>query len=148
MSNVGFFDPELRDAAWLDPETFSVAWLDRLLVEDAPVPTLDSISPESVIAGSGSLIITATGTGFTELSKVRWNAETLDTTVVSATELQATVPADHVTSPTTVAITVQTPPPGGGTSGSETFTVAAAETPVGLSRATTAFRTRAERIGP
>ena len=90
-----------------------------------PAPTLTSISPNSVLAGSPAFIITVTGTNFIPQSKVRWNGDDLATSYVSATSLTAIVPAANVTVALAVPanISVFSPAPGGGTTTSLPFTV-------------------------
>lgn len=88
-----------------------------------PTPTLSSVSPSSAPAGSTALTITATGANFISSSAVLWNGAALSTTFVSATSLQATVPQSDLASGSSVSLAVQNPAPGGGTSGSVTFTV-------------------------
>jgi hypothetical protein len=68
--------------------------------------------------------LTVTGTGFMANSTVYWGTSALTTTYGSATQLTAQVPATGIaTGGTTVAVTVQTPTPGGGTSNSFQFEV-------------------------
>jgi hypothetical protein len=88
-----------------------------------PVPTLASMSPTSTTAGGSQFTLTVTGTNFVSGSVVQWNGVSLATAVVSATSLTATVPAADIASAGTATVTVFTPTPGGGTSGSVTFTI-------------------------
>lgn len=87
-------------------------------------PILEQISPDTVIAGSGAFTLIARGQNFTPFSKVQWDGTERTTTFVSSTELRASIAASDVTTPRTLAVTVFTPPPGGGTSAPMTFTVA------------------------
>lgn len=92
----------------------------------APVPTLASIAPTSVTAGSGALTLTVTGTNFTSSSVVNWNAAARTTTFGSATQLTAAISASDVATAGTAQVTITTPAPGGGTSSAATFTISAA----------------------
>ena len=65
---------------------------------------ISSISPSSVPAGSPAFTLTATGTNFVQSTAILWNSTTLTTTYVSATEIQAQVPASLVATPTFVSI--------------------------------------------
>ena len=65
---------------------------------------ISSISPSSVPAGSPAFTLTATGTNFVQGTAILWNSTTLTTTYVSATEIQAQVPASLVATPTFVSI--------------------------------------------
>ena len=86
-------------------------------------PTLTGITPSSATAGGPSFTLTANGSNFTTSSIVQWNNNTnLTTTFVSASQLQAIVPAALIAQPnTTVPIVVVTP--GSATTGPQYFTV-------------------------
>ncbi len=90
-----------------------------------PVPTLASAYPNLVItANPGTQTgqnapasnLTLKGTGFVPNSKVYWSGTALTTTFVSATVLDAIVPATLVAQAGTATITVVNPAPGGGSS--------------------------------
>lgn len=75
-------------------------------------PVISSLSPTSIVAGSGDTALTVTGTGFTQDSLVQWNGASLVTTVENyygGTQLLATVPATDLTSTGTASVTVNTP---------------------------------------
>ena len=113
-----------------------------------PVPTVSGLNPTSAPAASAALALTVTGTNFiltsdpTGGSQVRWSAgptlTTLVLTSVSATQIQATVPAPLLASSGSATVTVYNPPSqqpalpggipnpsagGGGPSNGQTFTV-------------------------
>lgn len=111
-----------------------------------PVPTITSITPNSAASGSAGLTLTITGTNFiltsdpTGGSQAFWNTSTqsaLSVTSVTATQIQATVPATLLASSATATVTAYNPPApppsgctvnctgfgGGGTSNGVTFTV-------------------------
>jgi hypothetical protein len=67
--------------------------------------------------------MTVTGSGFVSGSQVRVNGSARTTTFVSATSLNAAILASDVASAGSLAISVFSPTPGGGTSGNVTFTV-------------------------
>ncbi len=90
-----------------------------------PLPTLSGISPNSALTGAGAQTITLTGTGFVPGSIVRWNGADRTTTFVSGTSLTAQIPASDITSAGTAQVTVFNAAPGGGTSGSQSFTITA-----------------------
>jgi hypothetical protein len=89
----------------------------------APVPSVSSIAPTSVAVGSAAFTLTVNGSNFTNASTVQWGTTPLTTQYVSATELTAQVPASLLVSAGMVSVTVQTPAPGGGTSGASTFSI-------------------------
>jgi hypothetical protein len=81
-----------------------------------PAPTITSLSPASVTAGSPDRTITITGTGFIPTSAVKSNGVAVTTTYTNSTTVNATVPSAQLLFPGSVAITVTNPGPGGGTS--------------------------------
>ncbi len=94
-----------------------------------PAPTLTSISPTSASAGGGAFTLTANGSNFLANSVVNWNGTALVTTFLSATQLQAQVPAADIATAASPLVTVFNPAPGGGTSGAQTFTVVGGSSP-------------------
>jgi hypothetical protein len=88
-----------------------------------PIPVLSSISPSSDTADSATFTMSVTGSNFINGSVVNWNGAPLTTTFTSGTQLSANVPATDVVSAGTASVTVFNPAPGGGTSGSQTFTI-------------------------
>jgi hypothetical protein len=88
-----------------------------------PVPTLTSIAPSSAGVGSANVPIVATGSNFVASSVIQWNGVSLATVYGSATSLSATIPSGNLLSAGSFPITVFTPNPSGGTSGSQTFSV-------------------------
>jgi len=89
-----------------------------------PPPSLYSIEPQSILAGSAAFTLTARGADFTSASRVRWNGADRPTTFVSDSLLTASVTAANVAVAGSVAVSVYTGAPGGGTSGELQFTVA------------------------
>ncbi len=90
-----------------------------------PVPTLSSLSPSSVVAGSPAVTLTATGMNFISTSTVRWNGNARTTTFVSGIQLTASIPASDLATTDTAQVTVFNPSPGGGPSGSLGFGITA-----------------------
>jgi hypothetical protein len=88
-----------------------------------PLPTLSSISPASVSAGSAAFTLTLTGSGFISGSVVHVNGASRTTTFVSSSQLTAQISASDVATGTNLSITVFNPAPGGGTSGARTLAV-------------------------
>src|SRR6185437_13555959 len=79
-------------------------------------PVIANLNPGSALTGSPDLIITVNGTNFLSSSVVDFNGSALATTFVSATQLQATIPAAQIASAGASVITVINPPTSGGTS--------------------------------
>ncbi len=61
-------------------------------------PTITSISPNTVAAGSAAFTLTVAGSGFSG-SVITWNGQGLATSVISSTQLTAAVPASFVEKP-------------------------------------------------
>ena len=99
------------------------------------VPTITTLSPASVLAGSGAFTLTVTGTKFVSGSTVNWNGTALTTTYVSATQLTASVPATDTATAGSESITVTNP--GGPTSTAASFAVVARPVITSLSPSST-----------
>ena len=95
-----------------------------------PAPTLSGVTPNSAPAGSAALTVTASGSGYISTSVIEWNGAPLSTSYVSSTSLTAQVPASDLDSVGTASVTVQSLPPGGGTSGAVSFTISSPPNPV------------------
>jgi hypothetical protein len=88
-----------------------------------PAPTITSLSPNTAVAGGASFLLTVTGSNFTASSVINFNGVALATTLVSATQLTATVPASAITTAGTMPVTITTSGTGGTTSPAVNFTV-------------------------
>jgi uncharacterized protein (TIGR03437 family) len=88
-----------------------------------PVPTLTSLSPPSGPAGGLSFTLTVNGSNFVPGAVVQWNGATRPTTVVSASQLTASISSGDIAAVGTAAVTVLNPAPGGGSSNALTFTI-------------------------
>lgn len=108
-------------------------------IGDAAVPTLISLSPSSIAAGSGDTSVIITGTGFVYSSQVRFNGTTLSGYYNSSTQFTVTIPAADLTTAGTAQITMFTPAPGGGTSNPLTLTIFA---PVNYASQSTTYSPR------
>jgi hypothetical protein len=92
-------------------------------------PSLISLSQTSATAGSPTFTLTVTGSSFVPCSVVQWDGSTKATAYVSATQLDATIPAADIFSanpgptPKIVNVIVFTLTPGGGTSPAIPFTI-------------------------
>jgi hypothetical protein len=82
--------------------------------------TLTSLSRTSAIAGDAAFTLTLNGANFGPAAVVNWGRTALATTVVSATQMTAAVPASLLAIPGTVQIAVQQ---NGATSNALSFTV-------------------------
>jgi subtilisin family serine protease len=98
-----------------------------LVSGDSPTPSLTSVSPATISAGTPNLSLTVNGSGFVYGSVVRWNGADRATTYVSASELRASIPDSDIASAGTAGITVFNPPPAGGLSASLPVTIVTAK---------------------
>ncbi|WP_322494572.1 IPT/TIG domain-containing protein, partial [Chloroflexus sp.] len=85
------------------------------------IPTITSVSPNSITVGTTDITLTINGNNFENGAIVRWNGTPLATTFVSATQLTATLPATQRGTAGTGNVTVVNP--GGGESSTVTVTI-------------------------
>src|SRR6266568_1225574 len=89
-------------------------------------PTLTSISPASVAAGSADFTLTATGSNFTSGTQILWDGTAQPTKVVSNTQLTATISAGQIANAGIVSIRViKSDTTTSGAAGSAAFTLTA-----------------------
>jgi hypothetical protein len=89
-------------------------------------PTLSSISPSTVVVGSSAVTLTLNGSNFESDASVNWNGTPLSSSWVSASQMTATIPTTDIASVGSATVTVVNPPPAGGASAPQTFTIVAA----------------------
>jgi len=89
-----------------------------------PTPSVSLISPSSTPAGAQAFTLTVNGSNFVSGSTVQWGGSSRTTTFISGTQLQAHITAADLATSGMVSVTVVNPAPGGGSSGTATFTVA------------------------
>jgi uncharacterized repeat protein (TIGR01451 family) len=90
---------------------------------DNPAPSIVSISPGSIVAGSPSQTLTFAGTGYIASTAATLNGTALQTKYVSATSLQVAVPASALASGQIVSFVASNPSPGGGNSAAASFSI-------------------------
>ncbi len=95
-----------------------------------PVPTVSSLSPNSMVEGGPGFILTVNGTGFVNGSVVRWDGSNRQTTFVSSTQLTAQILATDIVGTGQASVTVFNPTPGGGVSNVVTFGIISGTNPV------------------
>ena len=91
----------------------------------APAPVVSSLDPAAVVVGSAATSLRVIGSQFFPTTVIQVNGTARPTSFVSQTELQTTLSAQDLAAVTTLAITVFTPAPGGGTSSALNFAVVA-----------------------
>lgn len=95
-----------------------------------PLPVLAAIAPTNVVAGGSAFPLTVTGSGFVASSSVLVNGSARATTFISSGGLSAQVTATDIASAGSASITVTTPGPGGGTSGTQNLVIQQSANPV------------------
>ncbi|WP_169747156.1 IPT/TIG domain-containing protein [Edaphobacter aggregans] len=88
-----------------------------------PVPTITSLSPATAAAGGSAFTLTVNGTNFVSGATVQWDGAARTTTVVSPTQVTASITAADVVSAGSKSVTVVNPSPGGGASSAVAFTI-------------------------
>ncbi|MEY3284711.1 MAG: hypothetical protein RIR86_2724 [Acidobacteriota bacterium] len=91
--------------------------------QPSPFPTIASISPSGVTAGSAGLTLTVTGTGFTRGAVVRWNGVNRPTTFIDSTRITAVVQSTDLAVTGRAEVTVYIPESGGLVSAPFNFTI-------------------------
>ena len=76
-------------------------------------PSLSSLTPVAVVAGSPATTLTINGYNFMYGASVLFNNEKAPTTFVNSSELQVQIPKSRLTKPTIAQVAVQNPAPGG-----------------------------------
>jgi hypothetical protein len=101
-------------------------------IKPAPnaAPSLTSLSPSLVNAGSPGFSLIVTGTGFNVNSQVRWNGLALPTAFISATQLTAMVSANDTAAAGQSSVTVFNSAPGDGISNALSLSIAPTPSPV------------------
>ena len=106
-----------------------------------PAPSIQSISPTFVTAGSSSQTIEISGSGFLSSSAVTFNGASHSANFVNSGQLNVTLSASDLATAGNFPMAVTNPPPGGGTSASTRFSIWNKETEstTGLQFATPPF---------
>ncbi|MEP7271934.1 MAG: hypothetical protein ABI882_10560 [Acidobacteriota bacterium] len=99
-----------------NPATFTVSGPN-------PVPTLASLNPSSIAAGSPAFVLSVTGSGFVNGVVIKWNGADRPTTFVNSTTLTGQIPASDVAAQGSASVTAANPAPGGGISNELIFTI-------------------------
>ncbi|MDX2030532.1 MAG: IPT/TIG domain-containing protein [Blastocatellia bacterium] len=83
-----------------------------------PIPVASRMFPPAIIAGRGETTVQIFGGNFAASSRARFNGQDRATTMVDTTVLNVQLPSTDTAEPGLAAITVFTPTPGGGVTGS------------------------------
>jgi len=112
-------------SATVDSQTYDPITTNNMVVSTttasgslyAPVPSITSLSPNAIVTGSTATTLTVNGSGFNAASVVNWNGTALSTSMVSSSQLTATVDSSLLKTLGSAAVSVSNPAPGGGASG-------------------------------
>jgi hypothetical protein len=88
-----------------------------------PAPNATSLSQDSAPVGSAGFTLTITGTNFIANSVVKWNGSARTTTFLGGTQLSIAVSGSDLSLAAAAQVSVSNPAPGGGNSGSLTFSI-------------------------
>ncbi len=86
------------------------------LVVNNPAPTVTTVAPTTVQAGSASPVLTVTGTGFVPTTQVQVNGNARTTVLISSTQVSVTLMAADVAAAGNLSLIAMNGAPGGGTS--------------------------------
>jgi trimeric autotransporter adhesin len=76
----------------------------------AQSPTLTSVSPQTVAAGSGTVDITLSGVNFTQAAVVTWNGQTFPVNLISSTQAIVTIPGSMLAQPLSSSVFISNGP--------------------------------------
>lgn len=99
------------------------------ILVQSPAPQIASLAPAEVRAGTIGFDLSVTGTDFLTGAIVTWDGEGRATTLVSNTQVVASIPATDVSIPGTFSVRVRNPDPTAGISNALTFEVETLPTP-------------------
>ncbi|MGB7281049.1 MAG: IPT/TIG domain-containing protein [Candidatus Acidiferrum sp.] len=88
-----------------------------------PVPTLNSIAPTTIVAGSFPFQLITTGANFAPSAVVNFNGTPQTTSPGNSQGAFAVISTADISTPGTVQVTVTNPAPGGGTSAPQSFVI-------------------------
>ena len=95
-----------RNPVFLLLTVLSIFWCGCGGFHGVLAPTLSSITPATVAAGSAGFTLTASGTNFAQGTTILWDGASLPTTVSSSTQLTANVTAAQIATAGAVSIRV------------------------------------------
>lgn len=84
---------------------------------------VSTASPNGAAAHAGNTWVTIAGSQFVTGSNVTWNGSARTTVFINSGQLRVAIPAADLTSAKTVNLRVVNPAPGGGASGTVSFSV-------------------------
>jgi RHS repeat-associated protein len=88
-----------------------------------PIPSLSSINPTSITAGSPDFTLTLTGDNFLKTSIVSFNNQQFSSRYISKNQIEATIPSEAIKIAGNYPVKAINPAPGGGETSTLIFTV-------------------------
>ncbi len=101
----------------------AVSWVVSGLAVELPRPEVESLSPETVAAGTPSFTLIVRGKNFLPGAVIRWNGEDLLTTYIASGELRAALSRERLASAGVFRVTVLNPDPRSSESDAAEFTI-------------------------
>ncbi len=86
-----------------------------------PTPVITSLEPDTVIAGHAAFELIVNGSQFENNSYIMWNNDSLGSTLVNITQINANITAPQVATAATIPVRVFTPSTTGGGGNSDTL---------------------------
>ncbi len=109
VNNGASFSPlRIVSGGEIDVNLMARAELSTVL-SSIPAPVAEALSPNAASAGEAGVSLFINGRNFQSNSVVRWNGSDRMTTLLSGTQLRATIPASDLVSTGTAQVTVFTP---------------------------------------
>lgn len=94
-----------------------------IVLLENPVPTIDTLIPESSRAGDSGFTLSIKGSKFIRDSRAKFNLKEMSTLFEDNYNLKALIPSEELLSPGYVPVSIMNPPPGGGLSNSLIFRI-------------------------
>jgi IPT/TIG domain len=85
------------------------------IIVNNPRPSVSSLSPSSVVAGSPSITLYITGNNFVDGAFVTFGGESLPPSSLNGAQITVSVPSSALVQAGSRIVSVTNPPPGGGT---------------------------------
>jgi hypothetical protein len=123
--NAGIGYDQVTGLGSIDGFNLVNAW-SSIVVSPGSTPTLVSVTPNAVTAGSADFALTATGTGFAPSAQILWNGSALGVTMQSggaSTQIMATISRSLIAYGSFDSVTVANQSPRSGASSPQTITV-------------------------
>ena len=106
-----------------DPTVATVSTTFTITGPNSSTPSISSLSPSSTAHGGDDFELRINGSGFAPNAFVVWNGGFRATAFITSSQLVAYIQAADIANAGNATVAVTNPPPGGGTSSNEMFTI-------------------------